>query len=78
MDGLLGLVGLDVCISIFHADGVSHSGGALSLGDGGIESEDCLGGMAAGVRDESSYVSLSECLIVRPGEGVVCRESADW
>ena len=77
MDSLLGLIGLDVCISIFHADGVSHSGGALSLGDRGIESEDCLGGMSAGVGDESSYVSLCERLIVRPGEGVVVGELTD-
>ena len=77
LDSLLGLVGLNVCISVFHTDGVSHSGGALGLGDRGIESEDCLGGMSAGVGDESSYVSLSECLIVRSCEGVIVRELAE-
>ena len=77
LDSLLGLVGLDVCISVFHADGVSHSGGALGLRDRGIESEDCLGGMSAGVGDEPSYVSLSESLIIRPGEGVVVGELTD-
>ena len=67
-------------VGILHANGMSHSGGAGSGGNGRVEGEEGLGGMAAGIGDELTGSGLGEGVVVEFSElfGVidVLREEA--
>ena len=52
----------DVCIAFFFLDGVTHNGSAGSGSCSGVEGEDGLGSMAAGVGGKDSASGVSEGL----------------
>ena len=68
----------DMCISVFLLNGVAHDGSAGGWGGRGIEGEDGLGSMTAGVRGKDSASGVCEGLFEGFVQFFVISEVMDW